>query len=359
MSLHFHPLKVASVEQESDSAKVVSFEVPPELREAFAFQPGQYLTLRATVNGEDQRRSYSLCSAPGEGVWRVGVRKVLGGRVSGWVNEHLRPGDTVEVFPPQGRFGAIEPVPGGHYLGVAAGSGITPILSLMKSLLAADPASRFTLLYGNRRVASTMFKDEIEDLKNRHMGRLALHTVFSDEAVESDLFAGRLDYAKLSRFFATGLLRASDLSHAFICGPQGMNDQAEAALRDAGLSEDRIHVERFGTAEMQHGEAAPHEHHAEDADEAHVTIWRDGFKRVIDLDESDASILDAAQRHGLDLPFSCRSGVCATCRCKVLVGEVRMDRNFALSKAEVAAGFVLACQAHALTDEVTLSFDER
>ncbi|MBN8505581.1 MAG: phenylacetate-CoA oxygenase/reductase subunit PaaK [Burkholderiales bacterium] len=361
MSLHFHALQVLSVEPESDSAKLITFEVPPPLREAFAFQAGQYLTLRAEVGGEDLRRSYSLCAAPHEGRWQVGVRSVRGGRFSSWVNAALKPGDRLEVFPPQGRF-VLPPAPSGqarHVLAVAAGSGITPILAIVQSVLALEPDSRVTLVYGNRRLASTMFKEALEDLKNRHMQRLTLHMVFSDEAVEADLFAGRLDYAKLSRFFQTGLLRADGVDEAFVCGPQGMNDQAEAALRDAGIKPERIHVERFGTPEMQQGQAAPHEHHAEDADEAHVTIYRDGMKRTFDLDESDASILDAAHRHGLDLPYSCRSGVCATCRCKVLVGEVRMDRNFSLSPAEVAAGFVLACQSHALTDEVTLSFDER
>lgn len=368
MSQHFHPLRVAAIEPESDSAKVIRFELPPELREVFAFEPGQYLTLRATVGGEDLRRSYSICSAPHEGRLCVGVRKVFDGRMSGWIHDRLQVGDTLEVFPPQGRFGrfgrvdaAATGTPGAapHYLAVAAGSGITPILSLLKSLLQREPDCRFTLVYGNRRVAGTMFKDVLEDLKNQYLERLAIHWVFSNEAVDSDLFAGRLDYAKLTRFFRIGLLRAENLSQAFICGPQGMNDQAEAALRDAGMAPDSVHVERFGTAEMQHGQAAPHEHHAEDAGEAHITVWRDGFKRSFDLDESDASILDAAERHGLDLPYSCRSGVCATCRCKVLVGEVRMDRNFSLDAKEVAAGFVLACQAHALTDEVTLSFDER
>lgn len=363
MSLHFHPLRVAAIEPESDSARRLRFEVPETLRETFlAFTPGQYLTLRVTVDGEDQRRSYSICSSPQEGELCVGVRRVFDGRVSGWIHDQLRVGDLVDVFPPQGRFGRMEPAAPGearHYLAVAAGSGITPILSILKSVLEREPQARFTLLYGNRRVASTMFKEALEDMKNRHLQRLAIHWVFSNEAVDSDLFAGRLDYAKLTRFFQSGLLRAEGIAQAFVCGPQGMNDPVEAALRAAGVAAERIHVERFGTPEMQHGQAAPHEHRAEDAGEAHITVWRDGFKRSFDLDESDASILDGAERHGLDLPYSCRSGVCATCRCKVLVGEVRMDRNFALDKKEVEAGFVLACQAHALTDEVTLSFDER
>lgn len=359
MSLHFHDLKVAAVEADTEEAVIVRFDVPADLREAFAFTQGQYLTLRAMVGGEDLRRSYSICAGLDDGLLRVGVRKVAGGRFSNWVNDSLKAGDTIQVFPPQGRFFVpLAPSEARHYVGIAGGSGITPILSIMKTVLAREPKSRFTLLYGNRRVNSTMFKDEIEDLKNRHMGRLAIHAVFSDEAVESDLLAGVMNRDKVKAFLNT-LVPAAGISHAFICGPYQMNDEAEIALREAGVAEDRIHIERFGTPEMAQGKPAPHELKAGDATQATMTVIRDGFTRVIEVQASDPSLLDAAARAGMDVPYSCKSGVCSTCRCKVLEGQVRMDRNFALEKHEVAAGFVLACQAHALTPTVTLSFDER
>ena len=359
MSLHFHELKVAAVEPDTDEAVVVRFDVPAELREVFSFTQGQYLTLRATVDGEDLRRSYSICAGLDDGVLRVGVRKVQGGKFSNWVNANLKAGDAIQVFPPQGRFFMpLAPSEARHYVGIAGGSGITPILSIMKTVLAREPRSRFTLLYGNRRVNSTMFKDEIEDLKNQHMGRLAIHAVFSDEAVDSDLLAGVMNRAKVAAFLKV-LIPAEGISHAFICGPYQMNDEAEGALLDAGVAKERIHVERFGTPEMQEGKPAPHELKPGDAPQATVTVIRDGFSRVIEVLASDPSLLDAAARVGMDVPYSCKSGVCSTCRCKVLEGQVRMDRNFALEKHELEAGFVLACQAHALTPAVTLSFDER
>jgi ring-1,2-phenylacetyl-CoA epoxidase subunit PaaE len=358
-SLHFHALRVAAVEPETDEAVVVRFDVPAALSETFRFTQGQYLTLRADVGGEDLRRSYSICAGLDDGLLRVGVRKVPGGKFSNWVNTELKAGDKLQVFPPQGRFFVpLAPKQARHYLGVAGGSGITPILSIMKTVLAREPLSRFTLLYGNRRVASTMFKDEIEDLKNTYMQRLSLHAVFSDEAVDSELFKGLLNKAKVADFLRT-LVAPAGISEVFICGPFQMNDEAEGALLEAGVAQERIHVERFGTPEMQKGQPASHVVKPGDAAQARVTIVRDGLSRTIDVRASDLSLLDAAAREGLDVPFSCKSGVCSTCRCKVLKGEVRMDRNFALEKHELAAGFVLACQSHALTAEVTLSFDER
>jgi ring-1,2-phenylacetyl-CoA epoxidase subunit PaaE len=359
MSIHFHELRVAKVEPDTEEAVIVQFDLPPEQREAFRFTQGQYLTLRAVINGEDLRRSYSICAGLDDGLLRVGVRKVQGGKFSNWVNSSLKAGDTIQVFPPQGRFFVpLDPTQSRHYLGIAGGSGITPILSILKTVLAREPGSRFTLLYGNRRVASTMFKDELEDLKNQFMGRFAMHAVFSDEAMDSPLLAGLLNRHKVADFLRT-LVRPEGISEAFICGPFQMNDEAEAALLAAGVAPERIHVERFGTPEMQEGKPAPHELKEGDAPQARVTIVRDGLARTIDVFATDPSLLDAASRTGFDLPYSCKSGVCSTCRCKVLEGEVRMDRNFALEKHEIAAGFVLACQSHALTPTVTLSFDER
>ncbi|CAN5284420.1 phenylacetate-CoA oxygenase/reductase subunit PaaK [soil metagenome] len=358
MSMHFHPLSVRDVQPDTDEAVVVSFDVPADLSAAFAFKQGQYLTLRQTVGGEDLRRSYSICAGVDDGELRVGVRKVEGGVFSSWVNSSLKPGDVIEVYPPQGRFFNLPASQGRHYLGIAGGSGITPILSIMKSVLAREPDSRFTLIYGNRRPASTMFKEEIEDLKNQYLTRVALHLVFSRETMDSPLLGGRLDQAKLADFLRV-LVPPASIDAAFVCGPFEMNDEAEAALLAAGVPEDKIHIERFGTVEMQTGRPAPHEVKPGDADSARIVVIRDGVSREIEFAKTDPSILDAAARAGMDVPFSCKSGVCSTCRCKLLEGEVRMDKNFALDKAELAAGFILSCQAHALTPRVVISFDER
>ncbi|MEY4750337.1 MAG: phenylacetate-CoA oxygenase/reductase subunit PaaK [Pseudomonadota bacterium] len=361
-SLHFHPLRVASVEADTDEAVVVAFEVPAALRDTFAFRPGQYLTLRTDIGGEDLRRSYSICSGLQDGALRVGVRKVAGGRFSSWVNDALKAGDELQVFPPQGHFvlpqdgEAANDAVGRHYLAIAAGSGITPILAIMKTVLASEPASRFTLIYGNRSQKSTMFKEEIEDLKNTFLTRLALHPVFSREQIDAPLNAGRLDAAKLGQFLAT-VVDVSDVDHAFVCGPLGVIEAAEAVLVQAGLPAERLHIERFGAPD---GAAAQvHPVLPGDAPEAVITVVRDGLSRAVDFRTGMPSILDAIAAGGLEAPYSCKSGVCSTCRAKVVEGQVRMDRNFALDKAEVAAGFVLCCQAHPLSERVVVSFDER
>ncbi len=347
--LHFHPLTVSEVRTEGDDAMVVCFDVPDALKPTFHFEPGQYLTLK---QGE-LRRSYSICAAAGEGL-RVGVRKVQGGAFSSWLHESLKPGQTLEVMEPQGRFGAALSSQPRHVLAVAGGSGITPILSILKTVLERDARARCTLLYGNRRASSTMFKEELEDLKNRFLTRLVLHPVFSREVVDTTLSTGRLDADKL----ATLLRLAGPADEAFICGPHAMNDEAEAALLAAGMAPDQVHVERFGVPPSA-ADATLHAPQAGDATTATISIVRDGITRDVAFQPSDESILAAAGRAGLDVPYSCRSGVCATCRAKLLQGQVRMDRNFALDKSEIAAGFVLTCQAHPLTERVLVSFDER
>lgn len=358
-SLHFHPLRVRDVQPDTDEAVILSFEVPPELRETFRFNQGQYLTLRTQLDGQDLRRSYSICAGVDDDCLRVGVRKVPGGAFSGWVWQGLHVGDTLEVMPPQGRFFVpLDATAERHYLGVAGGSGITPILSIMKTVLAREPKSRFTLIYSNRRPATAMFKEELEDLKNRYLTRLSLHHVFTQEHVDAPLYAGRLTREKLAQFFGT-VVDAQRIDHAFVCGPNQMNDEVEAALREAGLPDERIHIERFGAPLPTPADAMRHQAQPEDADNAHIEVIRDGVRREITFRKTDPSILDAAAAAGMDVPYSCKSGVCSTCRCKVIEGQVRMDRNFALDKAEVAAGFVLSCQSHPLTDRVVISFDER
>jgi ring-1,2-phenylacetyl-CoA epoxidase subunit PaaE len=361
MSALFHDLRVKSIEPDTSEASILSFEVPPELRETFGFTQGQYLTLRASIDGQDLRRSYSICAGVDDGELRVGVRRVKGGVFSNWINECVKPGDRISVMAPQGRFFVpIEPESCRHHVGIAGGSGITPILSIMKTVLAREPKSRFTLIYGNRMLRSTMFKEELEDLKNRYMTRLSLQHVFSDEPTDAPINSGLMNRDKIGEFLAT-VVPAPTLDHVYVCGPFQMNDEAEAALLAAGVPAGCIHIERFGVAP---GAATPvgavvHEAQPGDAETAKVVIVRDGLRREIDFSRDQPSILDAASAAGLEVPFSCTSGVCGTCRCKVMEGEVRMERNFALDKAEVTNDFVLACQAHPLTERVVLSFDER
>jgi ring-1,2-phenylacetyl-CoA epoxidase subunit PaaE len=363
MSVIFHPLRVRQILPDTAEAVVVAFDVPDELRAVFSFTQGQYLTLRKDIDGQDLRRSYSICAGVDDGELRVGVRKVNGGVFSNWINAHLKHGDVINVMAPQGRFFVpIEPAMRRHHVGIAGGSGVTPILSTMKTVLAREPLSDFTLIYGNRALKSTMFKEEIEDLKNKYLTRLTLHHVFSDEHTDAPLNMGVMNREKIGEFLKT-VVPASTIDHAFICGPFQMNDEAEAALLAAGVPEDRIHIERFGLApqanQSQQVGAVIHEAKPGDAETARITIIRDGLKREIAFTKDQPSILDAASAAGLEVPFSCTSGVCGTCRAKLVEGEVRMERNFALDKNEVANGFVLTCQAHPLTPRVVLSFDER
>ena len=378
MSVIFHPLRVREVVPDTAEAVVVAFDVPDALREVFSFTQGQYLTLRTEIDGQSLRRSYSICAGVDDGELRVGVRKVRGGVFSNWINERLSPGDVIEVMAPQGRFFVpLAPHLRRHHVGIAGGSGITPILSTMKTVLAREPASRFTLIYGNRALKSTMFKEEIADLKNKYLARLVLHHVFSDEQTDmSDdtaekaglgaarrsglpLNVGVMNREKIGAFLAS-VVRAETIAHVFVCGPFQMNDEAEAALLAAGVPEDRIHIERFGLAPQTGAVGAViHEAKPGDAETARITIVRDGIRREFGFTKDQPSILDAASAAGLEVPFSCTSGVCGTCRAKCISGEVRMERNFALDKNEVANGFVLTCQAHPLTARVVLSFDER
>ncbi|GAB4037653.1 MAG: phenylacetate-CoA oxygenase/reductase subunit PaaK [Rubrivivax sp.] len=354
----FHDLTVRRIEPDTAEAVIVTFDVPPPLRETYAFTQGQYLTLRKTIAGQDLRRSYSICAGVDDGELRVGVRKVKGGVFSNWINEQLKPGDQIAVMAPQGRFFVpLDPAAARHHVGIAGGSGITPILSILKTVLAREPRSRCTLVYGNRSLKSTMFKEELEDLKNRYMTRLVLHHVFSDEPTDAPLNMGLMDRAKVTEFLDS-VLPAASIDHVYICGPYQMNDEAEAALLAAGVPEGRIHIERFGVA-PQAGGAVVHQAQPGDAERAKVVIIRDGLRREIEFQKDQPSILDAASAAGLEVPFSCTSGVCGTCRAKLVEGQVRMERNFALDKSEVAGGFVLTCQAHPVTERVVLSFDDR
>ena len=353
----FYPLTVAHVKHETRDAIAVTFDVPPPLREAFQYRQGQHLTLRAMIDGEDVRRSYSICSAVQDDRLRVAIKRVQGGLFSTWANECIRPGVTLDVMPPEGRFSLpLEPDSRRHYLAFAAGSGITPILSIVKTTLIAEPHSRFTVLYGNRASSSVIFRDELAELKDQYMERLNLVYVMSREQQDIELFNGRITQDKCRQLFRHWL-RVEDVDYAFICGPEDMMHGVSAALQEAGMPKERIRIELFiaGTAQEarkpRRQPAGEAQHHTE------VTVIMDGSHASFTMDRDKESILDAGLRAGLDMRYSCKGGVCSTCRCKVREGQVDMDVNYALEDYEVARGFVLSCQSFPVTDTVVLDFD--
>ncbi|MGH3612182.1 MAG: 1,2-phenylacetyl-CoA epoxidase subunit PaaE [Pseudonocardia sp.] len=348
MDERFHRLRVAGVERLCADAVAVTFEVPDELRPAFAFKPGQYLTLKF-VDGTEERRSYSIC-APAGGAPRVGVRRVDTGLFSEWLVDRLAPGDEVEVAPPAGSF-TPELAPGTHHGLIAAGSGITPVLSIAASVL-AYPDTRITLLYGNRRTDTVMFTEELADLKNAHGPRVQLVHVLSREPTEVELFTGRLDATRLALLLGA-LVDVDDVDHWWLCGPLGMTTDALQVLAGQGVERSRIHRELFYV-----GEPPPEPVRVEEevVDGSEVIVILNGRVTTLTLPRA-VSVLDGAQKVRGDLPFACKGGVCGTCRAKVTNGQVTMRRNFALEDDEVAAGFVLTCQARPVTDEVTVDFD--
>ncbi|MBL8377392.1 MAG: phenylacetate-CoA oxygenase/reductase subunit PaaK [Burkholderiales bacterium] len=361
MTPQFHTLTISEVRRETADAISVRFAVPAALRDAYRFAQGQFVTLKATVDGEELRRSYSVCCAVSDylrdGELRVGIKKIDGGRFSAHANATFSAGMTLEVMTPDGRFFTpLDASRSRHHVGFAGGSGITPMLSIIKTTLETEPASRFTLVYGNRAVGAIMFAEELEDLKNRYLGRLSLYHVISDEPQEVELFHGLMDAAKCAQFLDT-LIPPAAIDAAFICGPAPMMDAAEAALLAAGVARERIHVERFGTPLPQAGprKRAPQT----DGPVATVHVIQHGKERVITVPMEGEALLDAGLAAGLDLPYACKGGVCCTCRARVLEGEVRMERNYTLEAAEMAKGFVLTCQSHPLTPKVVVSYDER
>ncbi|MGI9002052.1 MAG: 1,2-phenylacetyl-CoA epoxidase subunit PaaE [Pseudonocardia sp.] len=351
MPTGFHRLRVAAVERLCDDAVAVTFAVPDELRAEFAFRPGQYLTLRRVIDGVDERRSYSLCSPAGSAP-RVGVRRVDTGLFSEWLVDRLAPGDEVQVGRPAGGF-TPDLAPDTHHGMIAAGSGITPVLSIAASVLAAHSDTRVTLLYGNRRTDTVMFTEELADLKNVHGPRLQLVHVLSREPMEAEILTGRLDAAKL-RTLLGALVDVEDVDHWWLCGPFGMTTDAQAVLAEHGIPAGRVHRELFYV-----DEPPPELHRADpavDGATSEVTVVHGGRTTTLTLPKA-VSVLDAAQKVRADLPFACKGGVCGTCRATVTAGEVRMRRNFALEDDEIAAGFVLTCQSLPVSAAVTLDFD--
>lgn len=350
----FHRLTVSDISPEGLDGLCLTFDVPPDLRDAFVFQPGQYLTLRAEIGGEDLRRPYSICSAPGAPL-QVGIRQVPGGRFSTHATT-LRPGDTLDVLPPDGRF--IAPTGGPyHYLLIAAGSGITPMLSIAEATLAGHPGAEITLVYGNRETASIMFRERLSDLKDRHLGRLSIIHLLSREGQDVALHNGRIDAAKLRALTEARLIAPADMDGVFLCGPGTMIDMAEMALNLAGVPGARIHHERFVPADGQ-SQQAPSAAVAEATqDGAEVETILDGRRRRFVHADPEKPLLETARAAGIDLPFSCAGGMCCTCRCRVLEGSAEMAVNYSLEPWEIEAGFTLACQARPSSPRLVLDFD--
>ena len=355
----FHALHVSSVARNTRDAVVVTFEVPHALTNEFSFRPGQYLTLKCDVDGQELRRSYSICSAPHDGVMRVAIKRLDDGAFSTWANTELQAGQSIEVMPPAGNFTIdFSPEHSRHYVAFAVGSGITPIFSLVKSALSIEPDSRFTLFYGNRASSSVLFREEIEDLKNTYMERFSVVFIMSRESQDIELFNGRLDGQKVNQLLSVWL-DPQDIDYAFVCGPQTMIEDVVQGLQDKGIAKDRIKFELFGAPKGPRALRTGHDAKtAPGKGQCELTVIQDGHSRTLVINKNQDNLLDAALAQGVELPYSCKGGVCSTCRCKVVEGEVDMDVNFALEDYEVARGFVLTCQSYPVTDSVTIDFDQ-
>lgn len=348
----FHELEVAAIRPETQDSVAIRFAVPDALSETYAFQPGQYLTLRSMIDGEDMRRSYSICAAPEDGL-EVGIKRVEGGVFSSFA-QALQIGDRLQVMTPQGRF-TIDPGQPHNLLLVAAGSGITPILSIAKSVLRGHSESQITLLYANRNSQSVMFKDALVTLKDRFTTRLTIHHITSRESQDVPFFEGRLDGDKITSFARHGLIDVTRYDSAYLCGPEAMIGSVSEALQALGLPKSAVHFELFTPATPSRSRK-PTKPVNVDAPVAMATIRLDGSEKRVSL-AADETVLQAANRAGLDMPYSCAGGMCSTCRCKVVKGETDMDMNYALENWELEAGYTLACQTRIHSSEAVLDFD--
>jgi ring-1,2-phenylacetyl-CoA epoxidase subunit PaaE len=351
----FHRLAVSELRRETPDAVSLTFAIPNELEQDYRFSPGQYLTLRTTMDGEEVRRSYSICSGPDDGELRIAVKKVDGGAFSNWAADELSCGDVLDVMTPTGRFGiASAPTEARIHVGFAAGSGITPILSIVKGVLAREPNSRFFLFYGNRSTGGMLFRETLEELKDRFIERLSVFHVISGEEQDIPILHGRLDGEKV-RVLLRSLVGTESIDHLFICGPSGMSEEIEATCRDIGIPAARIHVERFVSefgGKPRPKMAVP----AGAPPKAMAALIIDGKRREVPVAEGEA-ILDAALRAGVDLPFACKGGMCSTCRARLVEGTAQMEVNYSLEPWELEKGFVLTCQARPTSDRVVVDYD--
>jgi ring-1,2-phenylacetyl-CoA epoxidase subunit PaaE len=355
----FHNLTVTDIHKTIRDAVVLTLEPENGAAAEFAFTPGQYLTFRRDFDGQELRRSYSICTGLDEGKLQVGIKRVDGGAFSSWANENLKPGDTLEAMPPMGKFGTdTDPEAAKSYLGFAGGSGITPVLSILKTTLAHEPKSDFTLVYANRGVASIMFREELEDLKNKFLGRLTIIHVLESDAQEIDLFTGMVTPEKCAELFKHWI-DITSVDTTFICGPEPMMLGITEALKEHGLDDSQIRFELFasgqpGRAKRKPATAATGDKQAQ----TETTITLDGEKRSFKMPKDGQSLLEAAIENNMDAPFACRAGVCSTCRAKVLEGEVEMVANHALEDYEVEQGYVLTCQCYPVSDKIVLDYDQ-
>ncbi len=351
----FYPLRVRDIRRETPDTVSVAFDVPENLRDTFRFVQGQHLTLRTEIGGEEVRRAYSICTGTDEGDLRVAIKKVEGGLFGTFASERLQVGHTLESMAPMGHFHTeLDPAHRNLYVAFAAGSGITPVMSILKTTLKQEPQSRFILIYGNRSFDHIIFREQLDELKNRYPDRLAVHHVLSRESLGSDLFRGRIDGDKCTSY-ARLLFRAADVDAYFLCGPEDMIFGVKDALAQLDVDPKKVHFELFTTSGAK--KAAKTAAVGKEAFDASITVIQDGTLLDFNLTSDGSTLLDAAMRAGADLPFSCKGGVCSTCKAKVLEGEVEMDVNYGLEPDEVAAGYVLTCQAHPKTKRVVVSFD--
>lgn len=358
--MHFHTLTVTDVRRETPDTVSIAFDVPEQLKDEYSFKQGQYLTLRTKISGEEIRRSYSICSGVDEPGLRVAVKHVPGGRFSTFANQRLSPGDTLDVMTPSGRFTSpIDPETGKTYVAFAAGSGITPIMSIIKTVLNREPNSQFILFYGNRTTGSIIFREQLQDLKNMYLRRLAVFNILSRENQDIDLFTGHIDEEKAATLLST-FCHVDRIDEAFVCGPNTMIDNVAAALEDMGVRRDKIHYERFTSGASEDRGAAEARARARVEAKSHESFVRvsvDGAVTEFNMPFDGETILDGAIKAGADIPYSCKGGMCCTCRSKVMKGRVDMALNYALEADEVENGYILTCQSRPLTEEVEIDFD--
>ena len=351
----FYPLTVNHVKKETRDTIVVSFDIPEDLIQQFCYIQGQHLTLRSEINGEDLRRSYSICSAVQDQNLRVAIKRVVNGAFSTWANDTLKPGMCLNVMPPMGHFStALSPSNKKHYLAFAAGSGITPVLSVIKTSLQAEPDSRFTLVYGNRASSAVIFKEELADLKDNYMDRFNIIYMMSREQQDIELFNGRIDRQKCDNLLKYWI-NIADIDTAFICGPEEMMKAVSASLEANGMDRSNIKIELFAASIPKN--KAIIQRAVIGRQECEVTVIIDGYHTVFTMEKEKESLLDAGLKNGIDMRYSCKGGVCATCRCKIMDGKVDMDANYALEDYEIARGFVLSCQSFPVSDKLIIDFD--
>ncbi len=357
MSIEFHKIQVKDIKIETQDCVSIAFAIPDNLINLFKFTQGQYITIRKVINGEEIRRSYSLCTSPQDNDFRIAVKRMYDGLFSSFANSELKVGDILEVMPPMGNFNTpLNSSNEKNYLGFAAGSGITPLFSILKTVLKDEPKSTFTLFYGNKNVESVIFREELEALKNQYIGRLSLHYIMSREAIGSPLFKGHITGEKC-REFAKNIFTIGNCDDVFICGPENMLIDLKETLVSIGLPEKNIHYELFATAGIA---KKKHDEQVVEADIlSEVTIIIDGDEFNFNLQTTDVNILDAALKNGANLPYACKGGVCCTCRAKLIEGKVDMEVNYSLEPDELENGFILTCQAHPLTKKVVITFDEQ